>query len=57
MSKIVFFCLNSRYPIKAYFHSPGMHSKSWVYCNLKKVNLWVDTVNINIKGLADHKEG
>ena len=34
-----------------------MHSKSWVYCNLKKVILWVSTVNMNIMGLVDHKRG
>ena len=34
-----------------------MHSKSWVYHNLKKGNLWVGTVSMKIKGLAVHKRG
>ena len=38
----------------AYFLSPGMHSESWVYCNLKEGN-FVGTVNMVIKGLVGHK--
>ena len=34
-----------------------MHSKSLIYCNIKKGNLWVGTVNMNIKGLVGHKGG
>ena len=42
---------------KAYFLFPVMHSKSWVYCNFEKQNLWVGTVSMNIKGLVGHKGG
>ena len=34
-----------------------MYSKSWVYFNFKKINLWVGTVDMNIKGLVGHKGG
>ena len=52
LNKFGAFCFNSKlcYPVKTYFLFLGMHNNSLVYCNSKKVILWMGTVNMNIKG-------
>ena len=42
---------------KSHFLSSRMYSNSWINYNFKKGNLWVGTVNMNIKGLVGHKGG